>query len=105
MTPIEQALFRNGAAHWITAFELAGEALEITLHPCNRAELQTRARFGGVKILSIDDSYADADAGLPWDIIGFDCEPLGGNRWRYCLHTDAVEYCFEGSWPAVERTG
>jgi hypothetical protein len=105
MTPIEQALFRNGVAHGVASFELADEAIAVVLHPWERPELQTRARFEGVKVLSVDDSYADADAGLPWDIIGFDSEPLAANRWRYCLHTDAIEYCFEAGWPAVERAG
>ncbi len=105
MTPIEQALFRNGTAHCVADFKLADDVIAIVLHPCERPEVQTHARFEGVKVLSVDDSYADADAGLPWDIIGFDSEPLAGNKWRYCLHTDAIEYCFEAGWPAVERAG
>jgi hypothetical protein len=105
LTSIEQALFQNGAAHCVANFELVGEAIAIVLHPWERPELQTRARFEGVKVLSVDDSYADADAGLPWDIIGFDSEPLTATRWRYCLNTDAIEYCFEAGWPAVEKAG
>jgi hypothetical protein len=105
MTTIEQALFRNGSAHCVAVFELAGEAIAVVLHPWEQPELQTRARFEGVKVLSVDDSHADAGAGLPWDIIGFDSEALVGNRWRFCLHTDAIEYCFEAGWPAVERPG
>ena len=103
MTPIEQALFSNSAAHWVADFELTGKTIALVLYPYDRPEIQTRARFESVEVLSIDDSYADRDAGLPWDIIGFDSEPLAANRWRFCLHTDAIEYCFEAGWPAIER--
>lgn len=105
MTPIEQALFRNDAAHCVMAFEHAGDVIAVVLHPWEQPKLASLARFEGVRMLSVDDSYADGDGTLPWDIIGFDSEPLDGNRWRYCLHTDAIEYCFEADWPAVDRAG
>ncbi len=106
MTTIEQALFRNSTAHCISAIDIANDVIAITLHPWERPELTSRARFEGVKILSVDNSYADTDAmELPWDIIGFDSDKLSDDMWRYCLHTDAVEYCFESKWPAISKTG
>jgi hypothetical protein len=106
MTVIEEALFRNGSAHWIATFAIAGDIITITLHPWNSPNLLTRATFSQVKVLSVDDSYADVQDGpLPWDIIGFDCEALAENRWRYCLHTDGIEYAFESGWPKIENEG
>jgi hypothetical protein len=105
MTPIEQALFRNNSAHCVMAFEHAGDVIAVVLHPWKQPELASLARFECVKILSVDDSYADGDGELPWNVIGFDSKPLAGNRWRYCLHTDAIEYCFEAGWPEIRQSG
>ena len=105
MTAIEQALFRNGSAHCVRSFELSSEALVLTLHPWEQAEVATQARFDRPRIVSTDDSHADDDRELPWDIIGFESEPLPDGAWRFCLHTDAIEYVFESSWPQITKAG
>ena len=106
MTPIEKTLFFNGTAHWVLVFLARDQRITVTLHPWDRPDLLTHATFEHSKMLSIDDTYADnGDFSLPWDIIGFDSEPVSANRWRYCLHTDKIEYCFEANWPAVRRAG
>ena len=99
MTPIEQTLFWNGTAHWIAAFGIHGDRIEFTLHPWDRPELRMHATFDNAKVLSVDDYSDDGDRAFPWDIIGFDSEPISADRWRYCLHTDKMEYCFEAGWP------
>ncbi len=101
MTTIEQALFRDGSAHWVSAFQLSSEALLLTLHPWDRAELATQARFERPRIISAEDSHADDNRELPWDIIGFDSEPLPDGSWRFCLHTDSIEYVFDSPWPQI----
>jgi hypothetical protein len=98
---IEKALFGSGPMLCISAFEVVGETVIMTLKQWEQSEPTTRATFVNVKILSVNNSYADDDAGFPWDIIGFECEPLADGRWRFGLTTDAVEYCFEGNWPKV----
>jgi hypothetical protein len=77
MTAIEETLYRDNTAHWVSGFEIAGNTIVITLHPSTRADLRTRATFSDATILSVDDSYAD-DAGraFPWDIIGFDSDTV-----------------------------
>lgn len=103
MTRIEKALFHDACAHCICSFDLTPEALILTLHPWERPEAATHARFEQPQIVSIDDSYADGDRELPWDIIGFDSERLPGGGWRFCLHTDCVEYVFDARWPEITR--
>jgi hypothetical protein len=103
MTAIEQALFRDGSAHCVSSFELSPDALVLTLHPWERAGLATQARFERPHIVSTDDSHAAADVELPWDIIGFDSERLPDGGWRFCLHTDSIEYVFDSSWPEVTK--
>ena len=75
----------------------------MTLHPSQRPHLVTEARFERVRLISMDNSYADEERWLPWDIIGFDAEPLSDGVWRFCLHTDCVEYGFESLWPQISR--
>ncbi len=101
MTPIEQALFRDGSAHCVSSFELSPDALVLTLHPWERADVAARARFERPRIVSKDDSHADDDRELPWDIIGFDSAQLPDGGWRFCLHTDSIEYIFDSAWPQI----
>ena len=104
MTPIEKALFIDETVHWICSFDLTPEAMEISLHPCDRPELVCHAKFIKPKIVSIDRSYADEDdGGLPWDILGFESQPLRGDLWEFCLHTDPIEYVFESAWPEIQK--
>lgn len=35
---------------------------------------------------------------LPWDIIGFDCYAIDSVKWRFVLHCDSIEICFESKW-------
>ena len=53
-------------------------------------------------MVSVDDSYSEPDEmEKPWDIIGFDCDQLRNERWRFCLHTDCIEYVFDSTWPEI----
>ena len=101
MTAIEQALFRDGSAHCVSSFQLSSEALLLTLHPCGRADIAVQARFDRPRIVSTDDSHADDDRELSWDIIGFDSQQLPGGGWRFCLHTGSIEYVFDSAWPQI----
>jgi hypothetical protein len=101
MTAIEQALFRDGSAHCVSFFELSSDALVLRLHPWERADVATQARFDRPRIVSTDNSHAADDPELPWDIIGFDSELLPDGGWRFCLHTDSIEYVFDSSWPQI----
>lgn len=103
MTPIEQALFRDGSAHCVSSFDLSQNALVLVIHPWLQANVATQARFEKPHIVSIDASYADENSELPWDIIGFDSAQLSGEYWRFCLHTDSVEYAFESTWPQITK--
>ena len=67
-------------------------------------EVSLEAVFDQAKITAID-VYADDDDDLnmPWDIVGFDCYPLDGGRWRFVLHCGDIEYCFESEWPTLGK--
>jgi hypothetical protein len=103
MTQIEQALFLNGRAHWVSSFTLSAEALVITVHPAEMPNVCCHARFSAPRVDSVDDSYNEEDKDFPWDIIGFDSERLSDGRWNFCLHTDKIEYGFESDWPEIWR--
>jgi hypothetical protein len=103
MTLIEQALFLDGSAHCVRSFELSPEALVLTLYPWQRVDSSTQARFDRPRLVSTDDSYADDERELPWDIIGFDSKQLPEGGWRFCLHTDCIEYVFDSPWPEITK--
>jgi hypothetical protein len=103
MTVIEKALFRDNSAHYVASIDLDGDEIQVILHPWDQPDAKILARFLSAKVQSIDNSYTDAQRDLPWDIIGFDSEPSLNDRWRFCLHTDSVEHCFESKWPTIEK--
>ncbi len=110
MTPIERALFQDHGVHWIYAFELSPDAITLSLHPSTAPEATTPpssactfARFIRPSVVSIDDYSDDEGLEFPWDIIGFESEPLSDGRWRFCLHTDLIEYTFESAWPEITK--
>jgi hypothetical protein len=103
MTPIEQALFLDSGAHWVSAFDLSPKALVLTLYPSQRPEISVQARFGRLRVVSTDDSYSNDERELPWDIIGFDSEQLPDGDWRFCLHTNCNEYVFDSLWPEITK--
>jgi hypothetical protein len=104
MTEIEEALFLDGRAHWVCAFRFtAGVRLDLTLHPGFHPEEFVLARFECPHLIAVDDSHGDDCQAFPWDVIGFDAEPLAAGRWRFCMHTDQVEYTFESNWPEVQK--
>jgi hypothetical protein len=68
-----------------------------------RAPAPPGPEFRDARVTSVE-VYADpGDLDPPWDIIGFDAYDVGGGRWRFVLHCDAIEWCFESAWPVVER--
>jgi hypothetical protein len=103
MTAIEQALFSDNSAHCVSHFDLSPRVLILTLHPWEHKEDAVRAQFQRPHVLSTDDSHAEEVCNLPWDIIGFDSEQLSNGSWRFCLHTDCIEYVFDSSWPQITK--
>lgn len=111
MSEIEKALFVDGTVHYITSFALLAEEIMLTVCPgrgIRDADTQvalTRGRFLQVNPNRVFCEVFDAKdgIGLPWDIIGFDSDPLDDGYWRFCLHTDCVEYLFESKWPEITR--
>jgi hypothetical protein len=107
-TEIEDFLFREEAAYWVVRFALAERRLSITVVASdNRGGTfgpMVQAEFEDVRITGIDCGYAD-EFDLPWDIIGFDCARVSGERWEFCMHTDAGEWVFEAGWPRLLEDG
>ena len=103
MTAIEKALFQNDRLHWVGSIDWPSDTLVITIYPFQNPYLVTEALFERVRLISMDNSYADEERWLPWDIVGFDSELVSDEVWRFCLHTNCVEYVFESYWPQISK--
>ncbi len=66
--------------------------------PDKNAIAEARFNNAGIKSKEIFEEETE----YPWDIIGFDNDPLSNNRWSFCLHTDKIEIIFEADWPEIE---
>jgi hypothetical protein len=101
-TPIESFLFAELGVHAVIEFTQSEHSIRLRVAPWESVESWREAIFGQAKITSID-VYADDPEGLnmPWDIIGFDCNNLDGERWGFVLHCDGIEYGFESEWPKL----
>jgi len=102
LTEIEGILFAKNVAHVVAAFDLTADTMTLVVHPRDAPDEKIRARFLFVVVKSTDDSYSDGKVHLPWEIIGIDSTSLPNHRWRFCLHTEAIEYNFEAEWPTVD---
>ena len=102
LTAIEKFLFQRNTAHALLEITFSENGLAITVAPWKEPAPNVSAKFCNVRITSIeviDDNPEDLN--LPWDIIGFDCYELSGDRWRFVLHCIGIEYGFEALWPRI----
>ncbi len=105
-TAIERFLYGDLGIHGIIGFTAEPGLVRINLTPWEGPKVHTVAVFREAQISSVE-AYPDVSGDLewPWDVIGFDCYGLGDGRWRFVLHCDAIEWCFELAWPTIERSG
>ena len=103
-TPIEAFLFVGQGVHTVIEYTQSEHSVLLRIAPRESVEAWKVATFEKATIKSID-VYADDPEGLnmPWDIIGFDCNNLVGERWGFVLHCDGIEYCFESEWPSLRH--
>ena len=103
-TAIERFLYEDRAVHGVVEFAMSPGVIRLHLAPWAGLQVHTYAVFGEVRLTSVE-AYPDDRRPLdpPWDVIGFDCDDLGGGRWRFVLHCDVIEWCFESTWPVVSR--
>jgi hypothetical protein len=99
---IESFLFAGGGAQAVIEFTQRQNSILLSFAPWESLGIAKKVMFNQAKVISVD-VYADDDddLNLPWDIIGFDCYELAGNRWRFVLHCGGIEYSFESEWPTL----
>ena len=103
-TEIEKLLYGNLGVHGVTDFAISPGVIRLSVVPWVGLQVRTIAIFREVRVLSIEAYAVDSgDLDPPWDVIGFDCDNLGGDRWRFVLHCDSIEWCFVSAWPVVEH--
>lgn len=102
---IETALYGNRGTHGVVEFALALESVRLRLAPWAEPSAWVLAAFSNAKLVSLE-TYTDTgdELGLPWDVLGFDSYEQGEGRWRFVLHCDEVEWCFESDWPSIEKS-
>ena len=103
-TAIEKLLYGDCGIHEVTEFAVSPGVIRVCVAPRVGPRVRTTAVFRGARVTSVEVYPTDpGDLDPPWDVIGFDSDDLGGDRWRFVLHCDAIEWCFESAWPVVER--
>lgn len=106
LTKIEQFMFRErNIAHAVIGFALTQNKLLLTVAPWGDLGSPLSAEFSEFKITSLE-VYPDepTDLNLPWDIIGFDSYALDSKRWKFIIHCDSIEYCFESRWAVLVQS-
>lgn len=102
LTSIESLLFASHNVHAVIHFAQDQHSIRVGVAPWDDLDNSKEAVFGLAKITSLE-VYADDvdDLNMPWDIIGLDCYELINGRWRFVIHCQEVEYCFESEWPTL----
>lgn len=105
-TVIERFLHGDSEVQGVTQFAISQGVIRIDLAPFEGPRLVTIAAFNEARLNYAEASAdRDDDFELPWQVIGFDGYRLSGDRWRFVLTCMVIEWCFESTWPVVERTG
>lgn len=107
-TAIERLLYGDRVIHGVAEFTTSPGVVRLRLTPWEGPQIHTVVVFHRARLTSAEAYPANpGDLDLPWDIIGyiigFDRYGLGGGLWRFVLHCDAIEWCFESAWPVVGR--
>jgi hypothetical protein len=105
-TAIEELLYGNRGIHGVSELAVSCGVIRVRLTPWAGQATDTVAVFNEARLTSVETYPIEPDdLTLPWDVIGFDCYDLGGGRWRFVLHCNVIEWCFESRWPVVTRAG
>jgi hypothetical protein len=105
-TAIEELLYGNRGVHGVAEFAVSCGVIRVRLTPWAGQPTDTVAVFNEARLTSVETYPIEPDdLTLPWDVIGFDCYDLGDGRWRFVLHCNVIEWCFESRWPVVTRAG
>ena len=106
LTKIEDALFQGkNQPHAITEFVISNDSISLKVTPWIETIysryfiLKIKATFK--KVLIISKEILEEPVEYPWNIIGFDSEPILNNRWDFYLCTDCIAYGFESDWPEI----
>ena len=103
-TEIERQLYGTRGVHGVSEFTVLPGVVRLHLLPWEGPQIYTIATFRQARLMSVETYPINPDdLDLPWDVIGFDCYDLGENRWKFVLHCDGIEWCFESVWPFIER--
>lgn len=99
---IEEFLFSGHDAHFVTAFTHDDCVITLKLTPVEaRAVDETIATFANSSALDIWQDPSEAPE-WPLDIVGCDCYSRG-QRWRFVLNCDTIEWTWESDWPSVNK--
>ena len=105
LTKIEDALFQGkNQPHAITEFVISNDSISLKVTPWIEPGIPDanniiKATFK--KVLIISKEILEEPVEYPWNIIGFDSEPILNNRWDFYLCTDCIAYGFESDWPEI----
>ncbi len=103
LTKIEAFIFGGNRAHFVTALTSANSQITVTVVPVEDEPLsgtaEITATFPAAVVLSIWEDPAEKSE-WPLDIIGFDSYPVG-NRWKFVLNCDTIEWVWESAWPVL----
>jgi len=109
LTEIESYLFSVPGENLVCSlahFDFSNHQVMLRLQPWpdgrNAPKVTVLAVFPSAKVESIEEDHTERES-WPLDIIGFDCYPQG-DRWRFVLQCDSVEWCWLSGWPTKQIT-
>jgi hypothetical protein len=103
LSKVEAFVFGGNCGHFVTSFDFANGVVTVTLKP-----IESDRPDGAASVIAVFaqaenlEFWEDVDAAweYPLDIIGFDSYPLG-DRWKFVLNCQTVEWIWEADWPSL----
>lgn len=100
LTEIEQFLFEANRAHLLLGVEKYETEFVIMISPIDDLSKSKSFSFKQTQDLSEENVWKESvNVDFPTNIIGFDSTKRSNETWKFCLHTDEVEWNFISNWP------
>jgi hypothetical protein len=103
LSKIEAYIYGGDCGHFVTAFNLTNSDVTIEFEPMDNDRPDGATSVVAVFPNAVLNSYEEDpewNRQFPLDPIGFDASP-SGDRWKFVLHCDSVEWIWESEWPIL----
>ena len=103
LSEVEHLLFSGiSGASRIDHFRVQDDRALVYLTDVLNPKMRCGAQFDHISMISLNVLTRNPDVmKRPWDLIGFGCQHIADERWRFVVRCAQIEFVFESEWPST----